>query len=60
MRSLILPGTYSEWKANAIGRAAKTVREYLEKNYNEADVNASESNTIKLAIKVRYMDRIRG
>ena len=43
-------GIYSEWKANAIGRSAKTVREFLEKNYN-ADVAATEEATIKLAVK---------
>merc|ERR1712025_917561 len=43
-------GTYSEWKANAIGRSAKTVREFLEKNYT-ADGNATEHATVKLAIK---------
>jgi len=43
-------GTYHEWKANAIGRNAKTVREFLEKNYS-ADNVASEDLTIKLAIK---------
>eukprot|EP00842_Homolaphlyctis_polyrhiza_P001837 jgi/Hompol1/2654/HPOL_002998-RA len=41
-------GIYSAWKANAIGRSSKTVREFLEKNYKE-DMNRDE--TVKLAIK---------
>jgi len=43
-------GTYHEWKANAIGRSAKTVREYLEKNYTPEMVETNES-AIKLAIR---------
>ncbi|XP_029575761.1 proteasome subunit alpha type-7 [Salmo trutta] len=43
-------GTYHAWKANAIGRSAKTVREFLEKNYKEEHME-SDTNTIKLAIR---------
>ncbi|KAI9023254.1 putative proteasome component Pre6 [Hyaloraphidium curvatum] len=41
-------GIYSEWKANAIGRSSKTVREFLEKNYKE---DMSKDDAIKLTIK---------
>lgn len=40
-------GTYSSWKASAIGRNSKTVREYLEKHYSET----SGQETVKLALK---------
>lgn len=40
-------GTYSAWKANAIGRNSKTVREFLEKNWAET----SGRDTLKLAVR---------
>ncbi|KAL0849466.1 hypothetical protein ABMA28_013749 [Loxostege sticticalis] len=43
-------GIYYEWKANATGRSAKTVREFLEKNYTPEEV-ATEKGAVKLAIR---------
>ena len=40
-------GTFSEWKANVIGRNSKMIREYLEKNYEET----SGEDTINLTMK---------
>lgn len=41
-------GIFSAWKANAIGRSSKTVREFLEKNHKD-DLTREES--IKLTVK---------
>ncbi|ORY55157.1 20S proteasome subunit [Leucosporidium creatinivorum] len=41
-------GIFSAWKANAIGRSSKTVREFLEKNWA---VEMDQAETIKLAVK---------
>uniref|UniRef100_R4G4N1 Proteasome subunit alpha type n=1 Tax=Rhodnius prolixus TaxID=13249 RepID=R4G4N1_RHOPR len=43
-------GIFYEWKANATGRGAKSVREFMEKNYDEADL-ASEEGVIRFAVK---------
>ncbi|KAK3704616.1 Proteasome subunit alpha type-4 [Vermiconidia calcicola] len=41
-------GIYSAWKANAIGRSSKTVREFLERNHKP---DLPRADTIELAIK---------
>ncbi|CAH2350329.1 proteasome subunit alpha type-4 [[Candida] railenensis] len=41
-------GVFNAWKANAIGRSSKTVREFLEKHYEQ---DMSDEKTIKLTIK---------
>lgn len=44
------PSSHLCYQANAIGRSAKTVREFLEKNYTDEAI-ASDNDAIKLAIK---------
>lgn len=41
-------GVYNAWKAHAIGRSSKTVKEFLEKNYTD---ELSDEETIKLTVK---------
>ncbi|CAH6722660.1 proteasome subunit alpha type-4 [[Candida] jaroonii] len=41
-------GVYNAWKAHAIGRSSKTVKEFLEKNYVD---ELSDEETIKLTVK---------
>ncbi|KAG4305380.1 hypothetical protein PORY_000936 [Pneumocystis oryctolagi] len=41
-------GIYTAWKANAIGKSSKTVREFLELNFKD---NMDRKETIKLTIK---------
>lgn len=43
-------GTYSEWRANSIGRNDKTVREYLEKHYAE-DMELDEKAATRLTVQ---------
>ncbi|XP_017138706.1 proteasome subunit alpha type-7-1 [Drosophila miranda] len=43
-------GIFYEYKANATGRSAKTVREFFEKNYREEDV-VTEKGAVKLAVR---------
>lgn len=43
-------GVYYEWQANATGRSAKSVREFLEKFYKTEEVE-TEKGAVKLAIK---------
>lgn len=41
-------GVFNAWKAHAIGRSAKTVKEFLEKHYKD---DANDEDTIKLTVK---------
>lgn len=41
-------GIYSAWKATAVGRSSKTVREFLEKNYKP---DWTRDETIRMTIK---------
>jgi len=45
-------GTYAEWKANATGRNSKTIREWLEKNYEETEGAATPKLAIKALLEI--------
>jgi 20S proteasome subunit alpha 4 len=45
-------GTYSQWKANAVGRNSKSVREWLEKHFEEFSGDEAIKFTIKALLEV--------
>ena len=45
-------GASSEWKANAIGKGSKTVREWLEKNYKEEEGEEAVHLAVRALIEV--------
>ena len=45
-------GAHSEWKANAIGKGSKTVREWLEKNYKEEEGEDAVHLAVRALIEV--------
>jgi len=50
-------GTFSEWKANAMGRNSKTVREFLEKEYDGS--SGDRASTIRLVCR-SLMETVEG